>query len=198
MAESRAKTLSRKLFHCIWPNTSRSSDKIQRHTSKHIYVYMLIYDKMKSTSPIRSKRNDPCHRTGIGENTRWCFMHITTLNAFCLWLPGLSGMGRKFNCPTDIGSKEFIRKSKDYVYGIWVYKVLGIWKGYYRVTKSLVSCMKQWTEAREREREREIKFIGLFGDRGHRGPYSPYKPYWARNNDIYMKSHSKLTYQLSF
>ena len=26
-----------------------------------------------------------------------------------------------------------IRKSKDYVYGIWVYKVLGIWKGYYRV-----------------------------------------------------------------
>ena len=35
-----------------------------------------------------------------------------------------------------------IRKSKDYVYGIWVYKVLGIWKGYYRVNKkSLVSCM---------------------------------------------------------
>ena len=26
-----------------------------------------------------------------------------------------------------------IRKSKDYVYGIWVYKVLGIWNGYYRV-----------------------------------------------------------------
>ena len=24
-----------------------------------------------------------------------------------------------------------IRKNKDYVYGIWVYKVLGIWKGYY-------------------------------------------------------------------
>ena len=28
-----------------------------------------------------------------------------------------------------------IRKSKDYVYGIWVYKALGIWKGYYRVKK---------------------------------------------------------------
>ena len=26
-----------------------------------------------------------------------------------------------------------IRKSKDYVYGIWMYKVLGIWKDYYRV-----------------------------------------------------------------
>ena len=41
-----------------------------------------------------------------------------------------------------------IRKSKDYVYGIWGYKVLGIWKGYYRVKKSLVSCMKPWNEAR--------------------------------------------------
>ena len=40
-----------------------------------------------------------------------------------------------------------IRKSKDYVYGIWVYKVLGIPKGYYRVKKSLVSYMKPWTEA---------------------------------------------------
>ena len=41
-----------------------------------------------------------------------------------------------------------IRKSKDYVYGIWVYKALGIWKGYYRVKKSLVSYVKPWTEAR--------------------------------------------------
>ena len=40
-----------------------------------------------------------------------------------------------------------IRKSKDYVYGIWVYKALDIWKGYYRVKKSLVSCVKPWTEA---------------------------------------------------
>ena len=44
-----------------------------------------------------------------------------------------------------------IRKSKDYVYGIWVYKALGIWKGYYRVKKSLVSYMKPWTEARNNE-----------------------------------------------
>ena len=41
-----------------------------------------------------------------------------------------------------------IRKSKDYVYGIWVYKALDIWKGYYRVKQSLVSYMKPWTEAR--------------------------------------------------
>ena len=42
-------------------------------------------------------------------------------------------------------------KSKDYVYGIWEYKALGIWKGYYRVKKSLVSYMKPWTEARNNE-----------------------------------------------
>ena len=41
-----------------------------------------------------------------------------------------------------------IRKSKDDVYGIWVYKVLGIWEGHYRVKKITVSCMKPWTEAR--------------------------------------------------
>ena len=40
-----------------------------------------------------------------------------------------------------------IRKSKDYVYGIWVYKALCIWKGYYRVKTSLVSYVKPWTEA---------------------------------------------------
>ena len=36
---------------------------------------------------------------------------------------------------------------------------------------------------REREIEREIKFIGLFGDRGHWGPYSPYKPC---NHNLYI------------
>ena len=30
---------------------------------------------------------------------------------------------------------------------------------------------------------REIKFIGLFGDRGHQDPYSPYKPC---NNSLYI------------
>ena len=34
------------------------------------------------------------------------------------------------------------------------------------------------------EQQREIKFIGLFGDRGHRGPYSPYKPC---NHNLYIK-----------
>ena len=33
------------------------------------------------------------------------------------------------------------------------------------------------------QREREIKFIGLFGDRRHRGPYSPYKPC---NHNLYI------------
>ena len=33
------------------------------------------------------------------------------------------------------------------------------------------------------EREREIKFIGLFENRGHRGPYSPYKPF---NHNLYI------------
>ena len=60
-----------------------------------------------------------------------------------------------------------IRKSKAYVSGIWVNKVLGIRKGYYRVKKNpLVSWMKPWTE--------------------------------ARNNNKYMKSHPKLTYQISY
>ena len=31
--------------------------------------------------------------------------------------------------------------------------------------------------------KREIKFIGLFGDRGHRGSYSPYKPC---NHNLYI------------
>ena len=34
-----------------------------------------------------------------------------------------------------------------------------------------------------REREREIKFIGLFENRGHRGPYSSYKPF---NHNLYI------------
>ena len=32
--------------------------------------------------------------------------------------------------------------------------------------------------------EREIKFIGLFGERGHRGPYSPYK---LCNHNLYIE-----------
>ena len=39
------------------------------------------------------------------------------------------------------------------------------------------------TPAHAVEREREIKFIGLFEDRGHRGPYSPYKPF---NHNLYI------------
>ena len=36
-----------------------------------------------------------------------------------------------------------LRKSKDYVYGKWVYKVHGIWKGYYRVKKIIISFMHE-------------------------------------------------------
>ena len=39
------------------------------------------------------------------------------------------------------------------------------------------------SRARWVKREREIKFIGLFGDRGHRSPYSPYKPL---NHNLYI------------
>ena len=41
-----------------------------------------------------------------------------------------------------------IRKSKDYVYGIWVYKALGIWKGYYRVKWLMVKVVfdMHWQE----------------------------------------------------
>ena len=39
-------------------------------------------------------------------------------------------------------SCSLIGKSKDYVYGIWVYKVLDIWKDYYRV-KKITSFMQE-------------------------------------------------------
>ena len=43
-----------------------------------------------------------------------------------------------------------IRKSNDYVYGIWVYQALGIWKGYYRVKKN------HWFHTWNREQRQEI------------------------------------------
>ena len=61
---------------------------------------------------------------------------------------------RRFETSRDLTIRRLIgywiqiRKSKDYVYGIWVYKALDIWKGYYRVKKSLVSYVKPWTEGR--------------------------------------------------
>ena len=38
---------------------------------------------------------------------------------------------------------SLIRKSKDYIYCKWVYKVLGIWKGYCRVKKIITSFMHE-------------------------------------------------------
>ena len=40
-----------------------------------------------------------------------------------------------------------------------------------------------WCFCGKKEREKEIKFICLFGDRGHWGPYSPYKPC---NHNLYI------------
>ena len=95
-----------------------------------------------------------CDLEPHSRSLRWIFK-IKVRNSY------ISAMTLAF----EIQSQILIRKSKDYAYGIWVYKVLGTWKGYYRVKNPLVSCMKLGTE--------------------------------ARNNE-YMKSHSKLTYQLSF
>ena len=47
-----------------------------------------------------------------------------------------------------IGCFCSIRKSKDYVYGIWVYKSIWYMKRLLKSKKWLVSCMKSWTEAR--------------------------------------------------
>ena len=38
-------------------------------------------------------------------------------------------------CTNVDATEQLMRKSKDNVYGIWVYKVLGMWKGDYRVKK---------------------------------------------------------------
>ena len=73
------------------------------------------------------------------------------LSSTPVYLTGLEGRIWRINCILyfDVdGIIYVLRKSKDYVYGIWVYKALDIWKGYYRVKKSLVSYMKPWTDAR--------------------------------------------------
>ena len=54
-----------------------------------------------------------------------------------------------------------------YIHGRWDWKMVA----------------KMYTLEIRCEREREVKFICLFGDRGHRGPYSPYKPC---NHNLYI------------
>ena len=56
------------------------------------------------------------------------------------------------------------------------YQYSPLWR-WRQSSHNLISTM------REREREREIKFIGLFENRGHRGPYSSYKPF---NHNLYI------------
>ena len=81
-----------------------------------------------------------------GTNFSEIFINIHTFSFKKIHLKMASGKWRPF-CLNVIIPLQ-IRKSKDYVYGIWVYKALDIWKGYYRVKKSLVSYVKPWTEAR--------------------------------------------------
>ena len=45
------------------------------------------------------------------------------------------------------------------------------------------ALFKLWLCKVSLKREREIKFIGLFGDRGHQGTYSPYK---LCNHNLYI------------
>ena len=89
-------------------------------------------------------RNTCTHRKIPGKRVnevnwnRWLLLYLqfTKCNEQNTWSPAL------------LTKWCLLRKSKDYVYGIWVYKALDIWKGYYRVKKSLVSYVKPWTEAR--------------------------------------------------
>ena len=169
-------------------------DGVSNHQPRHCLLNRLVRRRSKKTSKLRVTGlcagnspvtgEFPAQMASNAENVSiwWCHLEIQQLKSRHLpWLYV------DFTCkhltqwnhltdrppigifPTEpAGFRQIIliRKSKDYVYGIWVYKALGIWKGYYRVKKSLVSCMKPWTEARDYNK--------------------------------YMKSHSKLTYQLSF
>ena len=98
-------------------------------------------------------------RVIIMTQIRWnfgCHWPCETTHSCCILLP-------TYECDTiftfdDFGKAELaslfslishkkqwlhaIRKSKDYVYGIWVYNVLGIWKYYYRV-KKITSSMPE-------------------------------------------------------
>ena len=50
-----------------------------------------------------------------------------------------------FNCVSwQHGPILLIRKSEEYVYGIWVYKVLGIWKFNYRVKTKIIVEVWGW------------------------------------------------------
>ena len=59
-------------------------------------------------------------------------------------------------------SMSLIGKSKDYVYGIWVYKVLDIWKGYYRV-KKITSFMHSFMiYLKKNVFHFDLMFIGIY------------------------------------
>ena len=102
-----------------------------------------VWEERNSTEYIlqqKMSRNKRCYHWSC-----WYAM-ITITNTY--WVENSSQILNVFARLIDVSFPDILGKSKDYVYGISVYKVLGIWKGYYRVKKSLVSCTKPWTEAR--------------------------------------------------
>ena len=91
----------------------------------------------------------------FSSNYKWAWQTVTSYNKLLCNLIWFDSFRTVFPSCIIISIslstwKLQIRKSKDYVYGIWVYKALDIWKGYYRVKKSLVSYVKPWTEARNK------------------------------------------------
>ena len=126
-----------------------------QYASDNLNSWDQLFDIYESGGPGTSKPRPLCMMTSSNGKILRVTGHLCGEFTGHQWIPH-----------TKACDAELLRKSKDYVYGIWVYKVLGIWKFYHRVTKSLVSCIKPWTG--------------------------------ARNNNKSMKSHSKLTYQLSF
>ena len=118
------------------------------------YVYFTFIHVVRRLYP-RQVRNDFNKDVYIYTYSTFCSILLRFIyKAHIIWL--LSNMYTDllafcyfvWQFGDEVAVSILIRKSKDYVYGIWVYKALGIWRGYYRVKKSLVSYVKPWTEAR--------------------------------------------------
>ena len=78
-------------------------------------------------------------KTATYFSSQWRTIRITAIRGASLWI--LMGVFTGVWLYLKVFS-YIIRKSKDYVYGIWVYKVLGIWKCYYRV-KTITNFMHE-------------------------------------------------------
>ena len=127
-------------------------DNHEKIKSKHQWNYFAFFLRLY---------NVQCCSESIYDVTKWHTLGCTNCNEQCWWRHSvwyelwirINLQRIKLSYPPTAAHirhpvKPIIRKSKDYVYGIWVYKALDIWKGYYRVKKSLVSYVKPLTEAR--------------------------------------------------